>query len=90
MSQRRCISIKKLRTQTQQSRLESIIESGSNIVVGFTLNFMVLCFIFDLPSSYNISILLAFTVTALIRTYVLRRLFERNRRFLNDKTSSKA
>jgi hypothetical protein len=64
-----------------QSRLMSLIEALTNVVVGFWLAVIaqIIVFpLFDLPVSFgqNLAIATLFTGVSLMRGYVLRRLFE--------------
>lgn len=64
-----------------QTRLGSAIEAVANIVIGFAINFtanMILLPMFGftgLTAAVAFNIGLAFTVISLIRSYVLRRVF---------------
>lgn len=68
-----------------QTRLGSALESAANIVVGFSVNFMANLAIFPL-FGFNITagqafhVGLIFTAIALVRSYALRRVFNRIRR----------
>lgn len=64
----------------QQSRLTSLIESATGIVVGFGLAIAAQILIFPvyglhLPMRDNVRIALLFTTMSLLRGYVLRRAF---------------
>lgn len=63
-----------------QTRLGSAIETGANIIIGFAINFVANLTIFPLfgvPLSANTAFLvgLVFTGISIVRSYVLRRVF---------------
>lgn len=66
-----------------QSKLGSFMEAGANIVVGFSINWtanmlILPLFGFDaLTARVAFNIGLAFTAISLVRSYVLRRVFNR-------------
>lgn len=65
-----------------QSRLGSIVESVVNVLVGYGIAVGAQMVIFpwfgvNLPVSDNLLIGLLFTVVSLVRSYALRRLFNR-------------
>jgi hypothetical protein len=70
-------------SQTQRG---SVAEAATNIVVGFALNFALNLIIFPalgvkLPTAVAFHAGLLFTGISLIRSYVLRRIFNSMRRF---------
>ena len=65
-----------------QSKLQSFAESVTNIIVGYTIAVLTQLFVFPLfgiqtTISDNLLIGLCFTIVSLIRSYVLRRLFNK-------------
>lgn len=65
-----------------QSKAGSLIESMANLTIGYLLSVGVNLVVFpqygiNLPLSSNLTIVAIFTVVSLIRTYVLRRIFNR-------------
>ena len=67
-----------------QTRLGSWLEAWANILVGFSVNFLanlvvLPLFGFNVTGSQAFHIGLVFTVISLIRSYVLRRTFNRIR-----------
>ena len=67
-----------------QSRTMALTEACTNIIVGFglavMLNYTILpLFGFDISLEHSTEIAVVFTAFALIRSYVLRRVFERIR-----------
>lgn len=71
-------------SRAYQSRLESLLEVSINIASGFIVSFLVWVFIVPIfwpehASSYGTAfgIVVLFTVFSVIRSYVWRRLFER-------------
>ena len=66
-----------------QTKLGSLIESWANIVIGFTINYsaniVVLPWLWDENDPYRTAfhIGIAFTVISQIRSYFIRRLFNR-------------
>lgn len=70
------------RPMKPQSRLMSLVESVTNIVVGFGVAVGVQVVVFpwfglEATAREHVLIGLAFTVVSLVRSYALRRLFER-------------
>ena len=68
----------------KQSRAMSLVESAANIVVGYALAVGVQFAIFPwfgirIGIAENLGIGLAFTAVSLVRSYVLRRVFEHMR-----------
>lgn len=67
--------------QTRQSHLMSAIESATNVAVGFFVALLAQILVFPIfgiyvPMQDNILIGAIFTAVSLIRSYILRRLFE--------------
>ena len=65
-----------------QSRTHSIVETETNILVGYCINFaanltVLPLFGYHLTVRDNIGIGLIYTVISIIRSYVLRRVFNR-------------
>lgn len=66
-----------------QSKLGSFVEAWANIVIGFAINFtanMIVLPLFgfdNLTAAIAFEIGLVFTVISLVRSYVLRRVFNR-------------
>lgn len=65
-----------------QTRLGSIIETGANIVIGFTINWcanmlILPLFGFNIKPGAAFNMGLIFTVIAIVRGYYIRRLFNR-------------
>lgn len=66
-----------------QSKLESAIETATTVVIGFVVSMAVWQFIagplYDIPVTFsqNLGITMIFTVSALIRGYIIRRFFAR-------------
>lgn len=63
-----------------QSKKHSMIESLANVVIGYTVAIFSQLLIFplfglDVPIEHNLMMGLMFTVISLIRSYVLRRVF---------------
>lgn len=67
-----------------QTRFGSIIESVVNIIVGFTINFFANMFVFPLFGIHisvgqNLTIGCIYTVISIVRSYCLRRAFNKIR-----------
>jgi len=65
-----------------QSRRHSLIESVANIAVGLGVAFLTQIIVFPwfgihVDTEVHVSITLIFTVVSLVRSYILRRLFNR-------------
>ena len=65
-----------------QTRKGSAAEAITNILVGYTINFLANLFIlpllgYDLTVKHNLIIGLFFTVVSVVRSYSLRRLYNR-------------
>jgi hypothetical protein len=65
----------------RQSRLMSLVEAGTNVVVGYGIAVLTQMAVFPLfglsaTIGQNLSIGAVFTVVSLARSYLLRRLFE--------------
>lgn len=68
-----------------QSHTASLIEAGANVVAGYGVAVLIQLIVFPIfglhPSlSQNLKIALVFTAASLLRSYAIRRLFERRRR----------
>lgn len=68
-----------------QTRFGSVLESIANIVIGFAINWVANLLIFplfgfDITPSQAFHVGLIFTAISLVRSYVLRRVFNRIRR----------
>lgn len=66
----------------RQSRLGSFVESVLNMVFGYIISLLVQLVVFpwygiNIPLQQNIEIITIFTLTSLLRTYVIRRWFNR-------------
>lgn len=69
-----------------QSKLGSLLESATNILIGFSINTTTQIVVFpwfgiNIPLSENLKIAMIFLVISLARSYVIRRLFNRWRLF---------
>lgn len=67
---------------TLQSKTQSIIESISNVVIGYIVALLSQIIVFPMfgihiPLSDNIAIGLWFTVISIVRSYIVRRLFNK-------------
>ena len=65
-----------------QSRLMSLVETVTNIVIGLVISLISQIIIFNayginLPINDNVAIVLWFTLISVIRSYTIRRLFNR-------------
>ena len=65
-----------------QSRLASLIESLTNVAIGMVVSFfgqIVVSWWYDLPLNFaqNMQIVLFFTVLSVLRSYFVRRWYER-------------
>ena len=65
-----------------QSRLQSLLESIANILIGMGIAFAAQLIVFPalglvVRLDQNVAITVAFTAVSLVRSYVLRRLFNR-------------
>lgn len=65
-----------------QSRMMSLVEAGTNVVVGYVLAVATQIVVFPwfglvVSIGNNLAIGAIFVITSLLRSYVLRRLFER-------------
>lgn len=64
-----------------QSRLHSAVESGTNVVIGFVISYLVWVIVvvplyhLEVSHADNFTITCIFTVTSLVRGYVVRRFF---------------
>ena len=63
-----------------QSRLQSLLEAGANVLLGYGVALGAQLLVFPLfgiviPLSSNIAIGIIFTFVSLVRSYALRRLF---------------
>lgn len=72
-------------TTMGQPRTASLMEAAANVLVGYGLSVLVQLIVFPAVGlqptlAQNLKIGLVFTVVSLIRSYVLRRLFEARRR----------
>lgn len=78
----------------RQSKLGSMIEVLVNILIGFAINFVANMFIlpyfgFDISFGTNIKIGLAYTIVSIVRSYVIRRYFEKLLHAASQKVASK-
>lgn len=67
-----------------QSRIESLLEALTNVAVGFLVALVSQMLIFPLygihvPASTNIQITVWFTFISILRSYLLRRLYNRRK-----------
>jgi len=65
-----------------QNRLNSFIESIANVIIGFLINFIANIYIlplfgFNITISQSIQIGLIFTLISIIRSYLIRRWFNK-------------
>lgn len=65
-----------------QSKIMSLFESFTNVVIGYIIATLATCVIlplhgYEITTSKALSISLAFTLISLARSYVLRRIFNR-------------
>lgn len=63
-----------------QSKLGSLVETMTNIVIGFIISFVLNATLlpalgYNVTFSENLVIVLAFTIVSMIRSYILRRFF---------------
>ena len=63
-----------------QSKVGSLIETMTNIVIGFIISFLLNATLlpalgYNVTFSENLFIVIAFTVVSMIRSYILRRFF---------------
>ena len=68
-----------------QTRTMSLVESLTNVAVGYALAILTQIIVFPIFSievsvSQNLTIALIFTVVSVLRSYVLRRVFNRGKR----------
>jgi hypothetical protein len=68
---------------TRQSKVLSLIESIVNVIVGLVISFLTQSFIFGIYDIHlslisNITITLFFTFISVLRSYIIRRLFNCN------------
>jgi len=66
-----------------QSKLQSILESSANIIIGISINYLanitILPLVFGIklgPIQYG-KLTLIYTIISLVRSYILRRMFNR-------------
>ena len=64
-----------------QNKIDSALESVTNVIVGFTINFTANMFIFPLfgwpiSTAQNIALGACYTAISLVRSYVIRRAFD--------------
>lgn len=69
-----------------QTRMGSFVEAWANIIIGFAINWSANMLIFplfgfEITGGQAFAVGLIFTAISLVRSYVLRRLFNRIRRF---------
>ena len=65
-----------------QNRLNSFIESIANVIIGFLMNFIANIYVlplfgFNITISQSIQIGLIFTLISIIRSYLIRRWFNK-------------
>jgi len=65
-----------------QNRLNSFIESIANVIIGFLINFIANIYVlplfgFNITISQSIQIGLIFTLISIIRSYLIRRWFNK-------------
>lgn len=68
----------------QQSKIQSLIESSSNVFIGFVINFFANLIIlpqfgFNITLSQNLALGAIYTIISIARGYVVRRCFNRIR-----------
>lgn len=66
----------------KQSRLESFLEAKLNTIVGLIVSFLLGMIVyplygFQVTASQNLSIMAIFTVASVIRSYTIRRIFNK-------------
>jgi len=71
-----------------QTKFGSIVETSTNIVIGFVISLLLNAWILPLMGhqvtpSQNVIIVMVFTIASFIRSYLLRRLFNRISVFFN-------
>jgi hypothetical protein len=64
-----------------QNKIDSALESVTNVIVGFTINFTANMFVFPLfgwsiSVTQNIALGACYTAISLVRSYVIRRAFD--------------
>ena len=78
-----------------QSKLESAIETTTTVVIGFVVSMAVWQFIagplYNIPVTFsqNLGITMIFTVSALIRGYIIRRFFARGLKHWVEKVATR-
>lgn len=65
-----------------QSKLESLIEAKVNTVIGMVVSFVLGMYLypmfgFNVTPAQNVTIMAIFTVVSVIRSYTIRRIFNR-------------
>ena len=65
-----------------QTKIQSFVEALSNVAIGFSIALLTQIIVFpffgiDIPLSKNIGITAVFTVVSIVRSYVVRRWFNR-------------
>ena len=68
-------------THENQNKIDSALESVTNVIVGFAINFTANMFIFPLfgwsiSITQNIALGACYTAISLVRSYVIRRAFD--------------
>ena len=63
----------------KQTKKQSLLESITNTFVGFIISLISVIFILDKPFFENLLITLYFTIISIIRGYIIRRYFNRNK-----------
>lgn len=64
----------------KQTRKQSLIESITNVAIGFIISLLSVIIILDKPLAENVLITLYFTVISIIRSYVIRRYFNKKQK----------
>lgn len=67
---------------SKQSRMGSLVEAVVNTIVGLAVSMLatqVICWVYNIPMSMNHNFIITFwmTVVSVLRSYVLRRMFNR-------------
>ena len=58
-----------------QSKKQSLYEGITNIVVGVVISFILAHLLFEISALYNLFVTAIFTVASLVRSYILRHIF---------------
>ncbi len=80
--------------QPSQTRLEALVETLTNVVIGYTINFIMNITVFPWFGYHvtvrdNIVIGLIFTVVSVARSYTIRRYFDTKLRGFNQRMAAR-